>query len=279
MKDIPVYRFPAEHARENGELELYRASNKANAACKEAIEKAISEHYYDSVLHKEAVEQVAEQFGHERILYVLAITIRQKDWDGRFSADNKQWAKTVPVSENPDAWGTDRNCYLAVNSHSGLVDLFTKLAREDARAHERKPSVLGRLKKQTARSGGGGRQKDKGAVPVSAQFMRRSIRISVRLTEEEHRLLKEKMARIGVTNQEAFLRKMALDGLVIKLELPELKQMISLLRYTSNNINQIAKRLNESGRAYDTDLAEILEKQKQLWGLANKILMKLSTIQ
>ena len=114
---------------------------------------------------------------------------------------------------------------------------------------------------------------------MSAQFMRRNIRISVRLTEEEHRLLKEKMARIGVTNQEAFLRKMALDGLVIKLELPELKQMISLLRYTSNNINQIAKRLNESGRAYDTDLTEILEKQKQLWGFANTILMKLSAIQ
>ena len=109
--------------------------------------------------------------------------------------------------------------------------------------------------------------------------MRRNIRISVRLTEEEHRLLKEKMARIGVTNQEAFLRKMALDGLVIRLDLPELKQMISLLRYTSNNINQIAKRLNESGRAYDTDLTEILEKQEQLWGLANKILMKLSAIQ
>ena len=74
---------------------------------------------------------------------------------------------------------------------------------------------------------------------MSAQFMRRSIRISVRLTEEEHRLLKEKMARIGITNQEAFLRKMALDGLVIRLDLPELKQMISLLRYTSNNINQM----------------------------------------
>lgn len=114
---------------------------------------------------------------------------------------------------------------------------------------------------------------------MSAQFMRRSIRISVRLTEEEHRLLKEKMARIGVTNQEAFLRKMVLDGLVIKLDLPELKQMISLLRYTSNNINQIAKRLNESGRAYDTDLADILEKQKQLWQLANDILMKLSRLQ
>ena len=114
---------------------------------------------------------------------------------------------------------------------------------------------------------------------MSAQFMRRSIRISVRLTEEEHRLLKEKMARIGVTNQEAFLRKMALDGLVIRLDLPELKQMISLLRYTSNNINQIAIRLNESGRAYDTDLAEILEKQDRLWQLANDILMKLSRLQ
>ena len=114
---------------------------------------------------------------------------------------------------------------------------------------------------------------------MSAQYMRRNIRISVRLTEEEHQLLKEKMARIGVTNQEAFLRKMALDGLVIKLDLPELKQMISLLRYTSNNINQIAKRLNENGRAYETDFADIQEKQNQLWRLANEILMKLSSIQ
>ena len=57
------------------------------------------------------------------------------------------------------------------------------------------------------------------------------------------------------------------------------KQMVYEINRIGNNINQIAKRLNESGRAYDTDLAEILEKQKQLWGLANKILMKLSTIQ
>lgn len=70
MKDIPVYRFPAAYARENNELELYRASSKANTACKEAIEKAISEHYYDNVLHKEAVAQVAEKFGYERPLYL-----------------------------------------------------------------------------------------------------------------------------------------------------------------------------------------------------------------
>ena len=113
---------------------------------------------------------------------------------------------------------------------------------------------------------------------MSAQFMRRNIRISVRLTEEEHRLLKEKMARIGVTNQEAFLRKMALDGLVIKLDLPELKQMISLLRYTSNNINQIAKRANETGRVYDTDIQEIRASQKEIWAKMDELLTRLGAL-
>ena len=114
---------------------------------------------------------------------------------------------------------------------------------------------------------------------MSAQFMRRNIRISVRLTEEEHRLLKEKNGAHrrdesgGVSPQDGTGRPL------IKLDLPELKQMLSLLRYISNNINQIAKRLNESGRAYETDFEDILEKQEQLWGLANEILMKLSAIQ
>ena len=106
---------------------------------------------------------------------------------------------------------------------------------------------------------------------MSAQFMRRSIRISVRLTEEEHRLLKEKMARIGVTNQEAFLRKMALDGLVIKLELPELKQMISLLRYTSNNINQIARTVNARGFASGEDIAANTAAQETIWNIAERL--------
>ena len=108
---------------------------------------------------------------------------------------------------------------------------------------------------------------------------KRDIQLKFRVTPQEREMIETKMAQFGTTNMAAYLRKMAIDGYVVKLDLPELKQMISLLRYTSNNINQIAKRLNESGRAYDTDLAEILEKQKQLWGLANKILMKLSTIQ
>ena len=114
---------------------------------------------------------------------------------------------------------------------------------------------------------------------MSAEFMRRNIRISVRLTEEEHRILKEKMDRIGVTNQEAFIRKMILDGLVIRLELPELRELISLLRYSSNNINQIAKHLNESGRVYQTDLDDIKANQEKLWSMANEIMMSLSKLQ
>ena len=108
---------------------------------------------------------------------------------------------------------------------------------------------------------------------------KRNIQMKFYVTEEEKRLIDEKMAQLPTRRYGAYLRKMAIDGYVLQLDLPELKQMISLLRSTSNNSNQIAKRLNESGRAYDTDLAEILEKQKQLWGLANKLLMKLSTIQ
>ena len=114
---------------------------------------------------------------------------------------------------------------------------------------------------------------------MSSPKRKRDVPVLFWVSADEMELIQQKMAQFGTKNLSAYLRKMAVDGYVVQLDLPELKQMISLLRYTSNNINQIAKRLNESGRAYDTDLAEILEKQKQLWGLANKILMKLSTIQ
>ena len=149
MKDIPVYRFPAEHARENGELELYRASNKASAACKEAIEKAISEHYCDNVLHREAFAQVAEQFGQERMLYVLAATVRHFDYDGRISRDNKRWANTIPVYENKDGMDSDRSVQFVVSSHPGLTDLFLTQARHEQRL--RHPLTADEIKAEAAR--------------------------------------------------------------------------------------------------------------------------------
>lgn len=64
MKDVPVYKYPASHAQEHDELNTYRASNKANMACKEAIEAAICDHYRDNRLGSDAVKQVVEQFGY-----------------------------------------------------------------------------------------------------------------------------------------------------------------------------------------------------------------------
>ena len=149
MKDIPVYRFPAEHARENGELELYRASNKASAACKEAIEQAISRHYRDNRLDAEAaVNDVLEQFGLDRVQYVLANTVRHKEWDGRISRDNKAWASTMPM---PEGSPQDRHSdYLVVDRcNPGLTDLFLKQVRQLAGERE-KPSVREMLQKAPA---------------------------------------------------------------------------------------------------------------------------------
>ncbi len=127
----PVYPYPASYARENDELEAYRASHKANVACRNAIEMAIREHYSDNILGKEAVKQVVDEFGYDRTFYVLAATVREKDWDGRFSIANKQWAKTIPVFEDLDAWKVDRNAEFVVNSHPGLTDIFLNIARRE----------------------------------------------------------------------------------------------------------------------------------------------------
>lgn len=132
MDKSPVYKYPAAYARENDELEQYRASYKANVACKEAIETAIRDNYSDNRLGKDAVKQVVERFGFERTFYVLSTTVREKDWDGRISRDNKEWAKTIPVFEDADAWGHDRNRYFVVDAvNPGLTDIFTNQARRE----------------------------------------------------------------------------------------------------------------------------------------------------
>lgn len=132
LLELPVYSYPADYAREHGELEQYRASHKANIACRDAIDTAIAEHYRDNCLGNSAVKQVVDAFGYDRTLYVLANTVRQKDWDGRISHDNKAWAKTIPVYEDKDHWGSDRCCEFVVDrAHPGLVNLFVTQARHE----------------------------------------------------------------------------------------------------------------------------------------------------
>ncbi len=128
-KELPVYNHSGTYAREHGELEAYRASHNADLACRDAIDDAISRHYQDNSLSGAAVTEVLDAFGFERTLYVLANTIQRQDWDGRYSRANKEWAQTVDVCENPDGFGGDRRFGFVLNSHSGLINLFTNEAR------------------------------------------------------------------------------------------------------------------------------------------------------
>ena len=83
---------------------------------------------------------------------------------------------------------------------------------------------------------------------------KRNIVIRFRVTPEEHEMIEYKMAQFGTSNMAAYLRKISIDGYVVRLDLPELREMVSLLRRSSNNLNQIAKRVNETSRIYDADI-------------------------
>ena len=133
QRNLPVYLYPGDYAREHDEIDQYRESRKANIACRDAIDAAIREHYRDNSLDvKKAVAQVADAFGYDRMLHVCANTIRQKEWDGRISQDNIQWARTLPIYEDKGGFGHDRRMdYIVDRSHPGLFDMFAKAARHE----------------------------------------------------------------------------------------------------------------------------------------------------
>ncbi len=95
--------------------------------------------------------------------------------------------------------------------------------------------------------------------------------VSVRFSQKEMAILQEKMEQCGTTNLSALIRKLCIDGYVIKLDFPELKEMVSLLRYSSNNLNQLTKRVHQTGRIYDADLEDIHRNLDKLWDVASKI--------
>lgn len=128
----PLYKYPATYAREHDELPQYRASHKANIACRDAIDDAIRDNYRDNCLGHDAAKQVIAEFGFDRTLYVLANTVREKDWDRRIDHRNKDWARTIPVFEDDNGFGNNRNLELVVDrSNPGLVDMFVNDARRE----------------------------------------------------------------------------------------------------------------------------------------------------
>ena len=147
LNPMVVYLHSASYATKHGETDAYWLSDQANFSCKVAIEQAINAHYRDNHLDTSAaVQEVMEEFGPERMNFILANTIQHKDTDGRISRDNKAWAKTIPM---PEGSVSSQQCAdLVVDRvNPGLVDLFVKQARKAVQEKE-KGSVLQKLKQE-----------------------------------------------------------------------------------------------------------------------------------
>lgn len=108
---------------------------------------------------------------------------------------------------------------------------------------------------------------------------KRNVPMLFYVSEQEKEMIQTKMEQYGTTNLSAYLRKIAIDGYVVNLELPELGEMVSLLRRSSNNLNQLTRRVHETGRVYDADMEELRQSHEKLWDAANKILSSLAAIQ
>ena len=113
---------------------------------------------------------------------------------------------------------------------------------------------------------------------MSGPKRKREVQLNFRVSPEELAMIEQKMAQLGTSNREAYLRKMALDGYVVRLELPELKELVSLMRYSSNNLNQLARRAHETGRIYDADLEDISRRQEALWDGVHQVLTQLAKL-
>ena len=107
----------------------------------------------------------------------------------------------------------------------------------------------------------------------------RNTFLLVRINDEERAQIQTRMALAGTKNMSAFIRKMALDGRIILLDMDEIKTLVSLLRRTSANVNQISKRVNSTGRVYENDLSEIQNRLGEVWAALDGVLRKLAVIE
>lgn len=135
-EEHPIYPYSAAYAWEHGETEAYRQSEKENISCRDAIEEVIRKRFDGMHLASDAAKVVLEEYGAERMSYVLANTVRYFSWDNRFSVENRKWAESIPVFEDNNPWGDERNVDFVVNSHPAVLDGFINLLREELKERE-----------------------------------------------------------------------------------------------------------------------------------------------
>ena len=106
----------------------------------------------------------------------------------------------------------------------------------------------------------------------------RNVQLHFFVTEPEAELIKERMAQTGVANLSAYLRKMAVDGYIIHLDMDDIQEMIRLLRICSNNLNQYTRRANETGSVYAADVEDLRTRLDDLWNGMDKLLLGFANI-
>lgn len=107
---------------------------------------------------------------------------------------------------------------------------------------------------------------------------KKSVRVEFVMSEQEAELVKEHMAELGITNLSAYLRKMAVDGYIIHLDMGSIQKMIRLLRICSNNLNQYTRRANETGSVYAADVEDLRTRLDDLWNSMDKLLRGFANI-
>ena len=106
----------------------------------------------------------------------------------------------------------------------------------------------------------------------------RNIQLHFFVAEPEAELIKERMAQTGIVNLSAYLRKMAVDGYIIHLEMGDIQEMIRLLRICSNNLKQYTRRANETGSVYAADVEDLRARLDDLWNGLDKLLRGFANI-
>jgi len=113
---------------------------------------------------------------------------------------------------------------------------------------------------------------------MKAGHNKKSVRVEFVMSEQEAELVKGRMAELGITNLSAYLRKMAVDGYIIHLDMSDIQEMIRLLRICSNNLNQYARRANETGSVYSADVDDLRTRLDSLWDGMDKLLRGFANI-
>ena len=108
--------------------------------------------------------------------------------------------------------------------------------------------------------------------------MKKEEELKVRISPEDKERIRSKMEEAGILNMSAYVRKMALDGICVRLDLAEVRQLIVLLQRCSINLNQYAKRANETGSVYAADIEDLRPRLDEIWELSRQSPAQLASI-